>query len=185
MKIDDLKNWLTKHEDAIHTFMDYELSFNSEERLASTLGSWFGTEAKTEIPFSHLGIDGRGSQFAAWKRDDGSTPIVYFGSEGGAGVVANSPTDWALAIALGLDIEEYPNFETDAPSCLINEPAWKISDYDDEFDDPDYNPNLMLEAYKTACIEKFGALKTYDEIVLNLGDINDAFTVWRAEQTSQ
>ena len=67
MTPEELQEWLDKYFIEISIFMDYEASMDSEESLCSTLEYWFSDDSWKEggHRFVHLGIDGRGSQFAA------------------------------------------------------------------------------------------------------------------------
>jgi hypothetical protein len=70
MTAEELQAWLETHIYDIHAFMDYEPTIDSDDELMTTLGYWFRRDdwREAEYRFVHLGIDGMGSQFAAWIR---------------------------------------------------------------------------------------------------------------------
>ncbi len=75
-----LGKWLSDNVDSIYSFMDYEPTLETEAELAETLGQWLGNKrwAKGGDRFVHLGIDGAGSQFAAWIRPNSTQiPVVF------------------------------------------------------------------------------------------------------------
>ncbi|QDG51127.1 hypothetical protein FIV42_10385 [Persicimonas caeni] len=177
MTVEELQQWLEEHIDKIFTFMDYEPTIDSEEEFATTMGYWFGDEGWTEAgyEFAHLGIDGMGSQFAAWIRPgaEGPPPVVYFGSEGGSGVLVRSPRDWAMVLAYAPGVDEYPTFTS--PARLDPELNWMLED-----DDPDAaaEAERALEHYRAACVERFGDVPSFEELTSGLDELNEEFRGW-------
>ena len=166
----DLQKFLDEHCDVITSFMDYEPFCESEEELATTLGYWFDKPDWNDGSqrFVHLGIDGTGSQFAAWVRPDAKeTPVVFFGSEGGRGVLTRSLEAWVKVLAFAPGIDEYP--DDDAPACLDLEMNWmkEEEDVDDE-----------IAAYREVVESKFGNVEPFDDLTAGLDDLNKAFKAW-------
>lgn len=166
MSPEELRAWLSERIDEIVQFMDYEPTLESEEELATTLGYWFAGDAwKTAgYRFIHLGIDGTGSQIAAWIRPDAAQiPVVLFGSEGGAGVLAASCEDWAKCVAHAPFIDEYP--DDDAPRLSASEVE------DDE--------GLAAQnAYKEAVQQRFGSLPPLEQLTADLDELDEEFVTW-------
>ncbi len=183
MTAEELQAWLEDNVDLIVAFMDYEPTIDSNEELAMTLGFWFDNDAWNTRgdSFVHLGIDGMGSQIAAWHRpgDDGPPPIVYFGSEGGAGVLVRTPLDWAMALAHAPGIDEYPD---DGPACLDPEANWMLDDEQD--DDLIEEARGALAQYREQVQSKFGSLSDLDTVTSDLDELNAEFTNWISERTS-
>jgi hypothetical protein len=167
MSPDELRAWLTEHIGEIFRFMDYEPTLDSEDELATTLGYWFAGDAwkAAGYRFVHLGIDGTGSQIAAWIRPQATQiPVVLFGSEGGAGVLAASCEDWAKCIAYAPYIEEYPNDEDDR--------LWIPEDEDDA------DAKAAQQAYKKAVEKRFGVLPPFEDLIADIDDLDEEFVTW-------
>lgn len=182
MTAEELQAWLEENIDLIVVFMDYEPTIDSDEELAMTLGFWFDNDAWNTRgdSFAHLGIDGMGSQFAAWTRpgDDGPPPIVYFGSEGGAGVLARTPLDWAMALAHAPGINEYSD---EGPAELDPEANWMMDDEQDE--DMIEEARSALATYRESVQSRFGSLSDLDSVTADLDELNAEFAAWIAERT--
>lgn len=162
MTIDDLRAWLEKYIDDICSFMDYEPSLDSERELRKTLGYWFD-DKQVDLGghrFVHLGIDGTGSQLAAWIRPgaEGPPPVVIFGSEGESGVLVASPRDWALAIA------HCPFFDTEEEPARLSVEGCE---------DP-----KALGKYQTAVERKLGEIPDLEELTEGLEDLNAELEAW-------
>jgi len=162
MNTAQLRSWLEKHIDDICSFMDYEPTLDSDEELRRTLGYWFDDQ-EVDLGghrFVHLGIDGTGSQLAAWFRPgvDGPPPVVIFGSEGGTGVLVATPRDWAFALA------HCPFFDTDEEPARLT-----VEDCEDE---------QALGRYQRAVERKLGDLPGMDELTEGLEDLNTEFAAW-------
>lgn len=167
MSPDELRAWLTEHIGEIFKFMDYEPTLHSEEELATTLGYWFAGDAwkAAGYRFVHLGIDGSGSQIAAWIRPNAEQiPVVLFGSEGGAGVLAASCEDWAKCIAYAPYIEEYPDDE--------DERLWIPED------EGDADAKAAQASYTKAVLQRFGELPPLDDLTANLDALDEEFVTW-------
>ena len=169
MTVEELQSWLEDHIDQIFSFMDYEPTIESDEDLADTLRYWFDREDWNDgQKFVHLGIDGMGSQIAAWLRPaPQSSPVVYFGSEGGRGVLVRSTKDWAQMLAYAPYIDEYPG--DDEPACLVER------EDDDDLDD---EAQEALADYRAAVTAKFGGLSDFSTLTSGLEELNDQFTTW-------
>ncbi len=177
MTPEELQEWLEAHIDEIFAFMDYEPTLNSEEEFVETMGYWFGRDDWNEpgYRFVHLGIDGMGSEFVAWIRPgvDGPAPVVYFGSEGGRGVLARSPKDWAMVLAHAPGIIEYAF--GDDPAQLDVTSNWMLEDDDPEFAE---TARQKLASYRDAVIERFGELPDFEALANGLDELNAEFCGW-------
>lgn len=168
MTLEELQAWLIEHLDDIASFMDYEASLDDEATLAATLDAWFDSEhwRSSDHRFIHLGIDGTGGQFAAWIAPGSAPPypIVLFGSEGGAGVLCASPSDWAQILAHAPVIDD------------LGEPASVLPADDD--DDLDEEAEEALESYRAAVENHFDAWPSLLELTEDLESLNEQFLEW-------
>lgn len=173
-----LQAWLEAHLDDIFSFMDYEATLDSPQEFSSTMAAWFNNPGWDDgaARFDHLGIDGTGSQLAAWTFDPDQPPcVVFFGSEGGRGVLTSTLEGWAHAIAHAPAIDEYPSFEDDLPACLSEEGNWRMEDEDEE------SQELAREAltrYSGAVIDAFGQLSSLKEAIGDVAALNARFEAW-------
>lgn len=179
MTNEELQKWLDEQFDEIFRFMEYEPSIDSEEQLATTLGYWFGNDEWKEggHRFLHLGIDGAGGQFAIWLRPgfQDPHPVVYLGSEGGAGVVASSPENWALSIAHAPGLNEYPT--AGGPATLEPELNYLLDEEGEEGEEA----KEALARYRTAAEERFGAIPELSKLTGDLDELNQQFAAWMAK----
>ena len=99
----ELQLFLTTHIQDIFSFMDYEATLKSTDEFAHHLANYWFSNPEFDgrgYVFVHLGHDGAGGHFAAWVRgDELPAPIVFFGSEGGTGVLAASMERWPHILA--------------------------------------------------------------------------------------
>lgn len=175
MDLADLRALLEEHAHTIFAFMDYEPTLATDDHLAATLGFWFGSPrwAETGHRFVHLGSDGTGGQIAAWIRPGAQPPhpVVLFGSEGGRGVLAASPADWARIVAHASFIDDY-----DTPASATPYRAY--------LDEKQYSPEdvararLHLDAYRAAVEDRFGSIPPLEELIDELEDLNAVFLAW-------
>lgn len=181
MTAEELQTWLEENIDLIMAFMDYEPTIDSEEELSMTLGFWFDNDTWNDRgdSFLHLGIDGTGSQFAAWVRpgDEGPPPIVFFGSEGGTGVLVRTPQDWAMALAHAPGVDEYPD---EGPAQLDPDANWMLDEEADE--DMVAEARSALARYREYVQEKFGGLSDLDTLTADLEELNEEFAAWIAQR---
>ncbi len=96
--------------------------FYSQEETSDWIRAWTGNESLDGSEYFIFGQDGTGGYVAFWKvRENGGLldqPIVFFGSEGEVGVIAQSFNDYIWLFANGLGPYEaaaYPNLER--PEC--------------------------------------------------------------------
>lgn len=167
MTPDELIEWVLAHAAHLFAFTDYETTLSSEEDLRAVLGeSWF-RDADWNEPgyrFLHLGHDGTGGEVALWLRpgDERPPPVVFFGSEGGTGVLAPTPDAWAKALAYGPAIVEYADVETATSRLSIEENECLAADADPA---RKAEAEKHLDAYRRATIARFGPLPPFDELV--------------------
>lgn len=166
MTPDQLKQWLLAHADDISGFTDYEIEIISDAELHSDLGeSWFRDEGWNEpgYRFVHLGQDGTGGLVTLWFRPDSDTPppVVFFGSEGGCGVVAASPEAWAKVLAHGPMLVEFAEVDTETSAMSLEE-NWYLAD--DAAPEHRAEAQARLQAYRTATVERFGSLEPFDDL---------------------
>lgn len=103
-------DWLADQAQMIRGFMDYApIGRHDAGALARALGQWFNNPRWSDgaHTFADLGYDSRGGQFACWRHGEGPAAVVYFGSEGGRGVLASTVVDWIETLAHGPTIIEY------------------------------------------------------------------------------
>ncbi len=182
MTPEELGKWLSENLDEIYTFMDYEATIDSEKELAVTLGHWLGSDfwATTKHRFIHLGIDGAGSQFAAWIRPgETQIPVVFFGSEGGAGALATSCKNWAKTIAYAPAIEEYTE-----PGHRRLDPGqnWKI-DGDEVGQDQADEAKAAQATYRAAVEKRLGKMPSLHQLMTDLDKVDAEFVQWVASVT--
>lgn len=173
MDAKELQDWVQEHVDSIATFMDYEATVDDEEEFYDTLRYWFDNESWNDgQTFVHLGIDGTGSQFAVWIRPDAEPPhpVVFFGSEGSAGVLAASPEDFAMALAHGPGIDEYGS---DYASFV--EENYMLTDDEPEFIE---EAEAALAEYREAVVDRLKSYGALDEITSGLEGLNEEFDEW-------
>jgi hypothetical protein len=138
-----LQRWVEAHCDEIRRFMEYEATISTEADLADVLGdSWFRDEDwnSAGYRFVALGEESTGGIVALWIRREhpGPHPVVFFGGEGGSGVLCPSPLAWALVLTYAPAIVEYPSSDLDAPSTLSLTENWML--------DEDLDPEQAAEA---------------------------------------
>ncbi|MBK4992976.1 hypothetical protein IAE39_001150 [Pseudomonas sp. S37] len=85
--------------------IDYEFVEHSDEQLAETFGDWFGGTRWSECGdcFVHFGRDGSGSLFLLWYYPEliSQPPVVFMGSEGECGLVADNIQDFIRQMGSG------------------------------------------------------------------------------------
>jgi hypothetical protein len=180
MNAEDLQAWLLEHAADISAFTDYEIELNAEESLRQNLERhWFRDPRwnKPGYAFISLGHDGTGGEVALWSRprETDATPVVFFGSEGGAGVLTTSPRAFAQALAYGPLVQEYEKGNLDAPSRLSLEANWLLSDGDPEQVEVAKN---ALARYRLATEERLGHLPLFETLVTIPPSVQAEFRNW-------
>ena len=179
MSSEQLQQWLREHADDISAFMDFEIAMSDESDLHETLElRWFRDRDwnPAGYRFVLLGQDGTGGRVALWPVAGRSwTPIVFFGSEGGSGVLAPSPSDFAQALAHAPWIEEYPDEELQEPARLSSEGNWILTS-----DEPDEAEEAAkaLARYRVATEARFGPLPPFERLVDVPAAIQREFRDW-------
>lgn len=103
---------------------------------------------------------------------------MFFGSEGGRGVLTATPERFAQALAHGVMFEEYPGFgsdgEPDPPSVLTKE-NWMLT-----ADDPEEAAEAQeaLAHYREDAGARFGAIPPLGQLTAGLEDLNAEFIGW-------
>lgn len=176
----ELEEWLVNHADEILRFTDYEVTPSSDENLDESLGqTWFRDDDWNQpgYRFILLGHDGTGGTVAAWLRPQHpeTTSVVFFGSEGGAGVLTSSALAFAQALAHGPLIEEYQKPDLDAPSRLSLEDNWYFS-----HDDPEWvaEATEALANYRRSTEARFGVLPSFEALVEVPVALQAEFRTW-------
>ena len=191
MTLDELITWLEEHVQSIFRFTDYEVTRESEAELADILGTyWFRAPDTWNQPgyrFVHLGHDGTGGHVAAWIRPGAEEPppVVFFGSEGGRGVLALTPQRFASALAHGAMIVEYPGLgddDDDAPARL--EPDSWMLDPDEVDAEAASEASAALDAYRSAHDARFGPPAPLEDLTAGLDALNAEFCGWVRGVTS-
>ena len=167
----DLREWLEGHIGDIFTFMDYEATLQGDDEFRDELHEyWFAGDGPEDrgYRFVHLGHDGSGGQFAAWiKPGSPQIPVVFFGSEGGVGVMVSSLERWPAVLTHAPWISE----EHDEPSSVTDVVSSALEDGDEEALE-------ALERYRVAYTERFGPAPALSELLTGLGELNDEFRGW-------
>ncbi len=167
---EQLQAWVVTHVDDLSQFIDYEPTVDDAE-FADTMGSWLDNEAwASDDRFVHLGIDGTGSQVAVWVRaHDEQRPVVFFGSEGGLGVLTASPEAFALALA------HAPCFEP------FEEPA-RLGTQDDPLEGKDdeerVDAQAALDRYRVAVRKELGEPPALSTLTTGLDELNRELLDW-------
>jgi len=169
-----LQRWVTEHVDHIFAFMDYEPTIEEADEVKSTLGYWLDNhEWASDDEFLHLGIDGTGSQFLVWKRaSDQQAPVVFFGSEGGLGVLTATPAAFAQALAHRPWVDGY-----EEPASLTD------NEGDDLDEDEAAEADKALATYKAAVEDRFGPLPSLAELTAGVDALNQELRAWVAERS--
>jgi len=97
------------YEEEDETGIDFEpyAKFQSPKETKAWIVAWTGNKKLAGAEYRLFGMDGTGGQAAIWIARPGedllAQPIVFFGSEGELGVVANDFADylWLLAEGIG------------------------------------------------------------------------------------
>lgn len=173
MNGEELQKWLAEHADEISAFTEYEAIPGTEET------SWFRDPRWNEpgYRFLSLGQDGTGGEFALWFRvqESSASGVVFFGSEGGSGVLAPSARAFAQALAYAPVIVECARGDLEAPSRLGREDNWYFSG-----EEPARTAaaERALTNYRTAVEERFGRLPPFEELTAVSRDLQDEFRAW-------
>lgn len=150
----DLAAWLAEHGETIAAFTDYEPVFCDRATLYQRLGAFWFRDPDWNEPgyrFASLGQDGTGGDVLLWGTDPGR--VVFFGSEGGCGVLTETPLAFAQALAYAPRIVEYGPGSVDA-SLLSIEENWLAEDA----------PAAIAE-YRRAVEARFGPLPPFNELI--------------------
>ena len=129
---DDVRAFLESSR--VHEFVDFEPSTEDEASWHETLEKyWFRSPDWNPkgYRFVPVGQDGTGGVFAIWLcAGHVDRPVVFFGSEGGHGVLAPSPEAFLALLAAAPEIEEYP-----VPSQVHPGESWMLGEEDGERDE--------------------------------------------------
>jgi hypothetical protein len=177
---EELQGWLLERAAEISAFTDYEITFSSEADLREKLGRyWFRDPDWNEAGyrFVSLGQDGGGSEVALWlgPRQSNAAPVVFFGSEGGSGVVSASPSAFVQALAYAPLLQEYRKGDLDAPSRLSLEDNWFLSGEDPEQTSA---ANGALARYRQSTEERFGQLPPFERLIDVPPTVQAEFREW-------
>ena len=170
MNPEQLQAWVQAHIDDLFRFMDYEPTVDDAEFL-DTMGSWLDNETwASDDRFVHLGIDGTGSQVAVWVRaQDEQRPVVFFGSEGGLGVLTATPEAFALALA---HAPYFESFEEPAGLAKQDDP---LADKDDEERE---EAQAAFERYRAAVRKELGDIPALQDLTTGLDVLNRELLEW-------
>lgn len=165
MSPEDAQNFLSSQVDNICGFMDYEVSIHSQESFYQTLFYGLGSHRWQEsgCEFIHLGHSGSGSEFAIWLRpNDDLRPVVFFGGEGGNGVLAASAENFVKALTYGPYAME--NHRQPSRLCLI--------------DDQVEGGKEALSAYRHAVNDIYSDIEPFESLTAGLEVLNNEFAVF-------
>lgn len=165
MSPEEAQKFLSSQVANIVGFMDYEVTISSKEEFYKTLYYSLGSHRWQEsgCEFVHLGHSGSGSDFAVWIRpNDELRPVVFFGSEGGNGVLASSVERFVKALYYGPDAWE----DHKKPSRLML------------LDDRNEDEKHALEQYRAALGEVFSEIEPFETLVSGVAELNSEFAIW-------
>lgn len=179
MDVDQLQQWLLEHAENISAFTEFEVQLGTESDLQTNLQDYWFRDPQWNEPgyrFIPLGQDGTGGEVAVWLAPlrPHASPVVFFGSEGGAGVVAASPLDFVRALAYGPAFLEYAGSLTE-PSCLSLSENWFLSDDDAEQSGV---ANAALARYRVATQHRFGELPCFEALSNIPVSMQSEFRAW-------
>lgn len=178
MNVEQLRHWLLQRADEIYRFTDLEIVFEPEQSLLTNLGTYWFRDAAWNEPgyrFTSLGQDGSGGMLAVWlapQRPE-REPVVFFGSEGGSGVLADSPLRFAQALAYAPLLLEYESGDCGAPSRLAREDNLQGEDREAGLE-----AGEALSRYRRAIEEQFGPLPPFERLVTVSGSLQSEFREW-------
>lgn len=165
MSPEDAQEFLRSQVYNIAGFMDYEVTIHSKEEFYHTLMCGLGSDRWQESgsEFVHLGHSGNGSEFAIWLRsNDDLRPVVFFGGEGGNGVLAVTAEKFVKALTYGPNAWE----DHDEPSRLLL------------FDDHEEDEKEMLNKYRDAVSEIYSEIEPFETLTAGLDELNAEFAVF-------
>jgi len=170
MTPEQLQAWVQTHVDDLFRFIDYEATVDDDE-FKDTMGAWLDNESwASDDRFVHLGIDGTGSQLAVWIRaQDEQRPVVFFGSEGGLGVLTATPEAFALALA------HAPYFESFEEPARLDRQEDPLADKDD---DEREEASAALDRYRAAVHKHLGEPPALPELTKGLDALNGELLEW-------
>lgn len=176
----ELQKWLSEHADEIFAFTDYEAIMGFQGDLCENLETcWFRDPCWNEpgYRFLPLGQDGSGGDVAIWlsPRPGNESCVVFFGSEGGRGVLTDSALAFAQALAYAPVITEYAKATLDAPSYLSIEDNWYFSG---EIPDQAATARTAITTYRRAVEERFGPLPPFETLATVSADLQAEFCAW-------
>jgi hypothetical protein len=166
MHPEELQAWLAEHAAQVFEFTDYEIAFSAEDVLGENLERYWFRDPLWNQPgyrFVSLGQDGTGGEVALWLRPhQDKAPVVFFGSEGGSGVLTASPLAFAQALAYAPLLQEYEKGDLDAPSRLSLEHNWRLSGDDHEQTEAAKD---ALARYRLATEMRLGQLPPFESLI--------------------
>ena len=180
MNTKQIQDWLLENAADISRFTDYEIEFNTEDSLRQILERYWFRDPMWNEPgytFISLGHDGTGGEVALWLRPSEMevTPVVFFGSEGGAGVLTSSPCALAQALAYGPIVQEYVKESLDAPSRLSLEDNWLLSS--DRPEQVEVAKNALAR-YRLATEARLGHLPPFESLIAIPPAVQAEFRNW-------
>jgi len=178
VNIAELRAWLRTHQDDLFKFVEIEAFFDDRPALYETLGFWTGNPDWDDgrYEFDHLCADGCGSIFAAWHRPEVPPAVVFFGSEGGRGVLTSSLLGFAQALAHGVDVVEYADFDLALSALSPENPALSP-------EDPEYEDAVVAHGrYRKSVEGTYGALPKLGDLLTDVDDQNAEFGKWVASR---
>lgn len=160
---------MNRHGDLLSTFLDLE-AHPTTTPVDADLSSWCGFDPpwRETDRFIVIGADASGSQFAVWSTQP-TLPIVYFGSEGGYGVLAPDPLSWIRALTYAPLVEEYPS--TEPSSSRLSLPQEGPTPLDDGA-----STAQAAARYKAAVELDFGPMPPFSDLVTVTIEIRTAFS---------
>ena len=174
MELREIRKWLADHDEDIFAVSDLEpddetLHYDTYFRY------WFGPGDFNPAGYTFESIcqDGTGGKFAVWSGSDAAErPLVFFGSEGGHGVITRDFTLWPLMIAHGIYVAEY------GPDLGASQVVSGLAPGPEPEGDEDMERRAALERYRQATISRFGQLPEFDGMSAGCDELNREFRAW-------
>lgn len=167
MNIEELRRWLDKHTDDLCEILDFE----PDDEVLDYDGYfkyWLGDDKTFDdagYEFEAVAQDGTGGKFVLWSSlKFGTSPLVFFGSEGGHGVLTKDFQHLPLILAHGVFISEYG--DGDGPTSV-------------QVDD-DAQSKQELVRYRAATVAEFGELPPLDSMIGGCDLLNEELRDWIA-----
>ncbi len=162
----ELQAWVVEHADDISAFTDYEPAAGTEEALHRDLETtWFRDPDWNErgYRFLPLGLTGTGGIVAAWRKPGYAqpAPVVFFGSEGGYGILTSEPSAFAQALGHAPLIQEWDKSGGEELARLSLDDNWFFRTEEPELA---LAATLAIDRYRSALFQHFSPVRSFESL---------------------